>query len=73
MEHCQHTAREDSNKPVQRGAPEVRRDQASGELVHSDLLVSAALCTKLDKCVWGLAESEVIGSLDLLVRMEELY
>jgi hypothetical protein len=34
------------------GAPEGTRDQASGELVHDDDLITGALCHKLNKLEW---------------------
>lgn len=49
------------------GCPgEGRRNPATGELVHDDLLISAALCAELDalyrvgKIALGLANSEVV-------------
>ena len=35
------------------GVPEGTRDPASGDLVHDDLLLSAALCAVLDSQPWG--------------------
>jgi len=49
--------------------PEGRRDEASGELVHDDLLVSAALCWVLDRQVWGLGGSDGIIGTDPLEGM----
>jgi hypothetical protein len=45
---------------------EAQRDPYSGELLHDDLLVSAALCEVLDGLAWGLGEarSEVIKVKD---------
>ena len=39
-------------KRVRWGVPDGRRDPATGELVHDDLLISAALCAVLDKQKW---------------------
>jgi hypothetical protein len=48
------------------GVPEGMRDEASGELLHDDLLISAALCALLDEQEWGTAVSEIISPLDPL-------
>jgi hypothetical protein len=42
------------------------RNSASGELVHDDLLISAALCAVLDGEKWGATESAVIPAPDPL-------
>jgi len=46
--------------------PDGTRDPASGELVHDDLLISAALTAVLDEQSWGTAESAVIQAPDIL-------
>lgn len=48
------------------GVPAGSRDPESGELLHDDLVISAALCTVLDDRSWGRAVSEVIAPLDPL-------
>ena len=42
-------------KRVRWGVPDGRRDPATGELVHDDLLISAALCAVLDKQKWTVS------------------
>ena len=64
---CRHAQMEILPGPERRmrwGVPEGMRDEASGELLHDDLLISAALCALLDEQEWGLAESEIISPLD---------
>jgi hypothetical protein len=42
--------------PTQRlrwGVPEGSRDPSSGELLHDDLLLSAALCAALEELAWS--------------------
>ena len=51
----------------------ITRDDATGELVHDDLLVSAAMCYALDGQMWGLAESEVIEGFDPIEGMREVF
>ena len=46
--------------------PDGTRDPASGDIVHDDLLVSAALCAALDRKPWGRAESAVVQAPDIL-------
>ena len=48
------------NKTLRWGVPDGRRDPGSGELLHDDLLISAALCAVLDEQPWGRAESAVV-------------
>jgi hypothetical protein len=43
------------------GVPAGSRDPATGELVHDDWVLSAALCALLDKQTWGRAVSQVIA------------
>ena len=52
------------------GVPDGTRDPATGELVHDDLVISAALCAQLDEETWGLAESEVVKAPDIFEEME---
>ena len=64
---CRHAQMEILPGPERRmrwGVPEGMRDEASGELLHDDLLISAALCALLDEQEWGLAVSEIISPLD---------
>jgi hypothetical protein len=48
------------------GVPDGVRDPATGELVHDDHIVSAALCSVLDEQTWGLTFSEIIPGKDPL-------
>jgi hypothetical protein len=36
------------------GVPDGTRDQATGELVHDDDLITAALCHELDQLEWHI-------------------
>lgn len=44
--------------------PDGARDPATGELLHDDLVVSAAMCALLDDEEWGTAESFIIPTHD---------
>ena len=64
---CRHAQMEILPGPERRmrwGVLDGMRDEASGELLHDDLLISAALCALLDGQDWGTAESEIISPLD---------
>jgi hypothetical protein len=55
------------------GVPDGTRDPATGDQVHDDLLISAALCALLDKQTWGLTKSEVISAVDPISIVGETY
>jgi hypothetical protein len=55
-------------KIVRWSVPEGTRDPTSGELVHDDLLLSAALCAVLDAEQFGKAESAVIQPTDPIAQ-----
>jgi hypothetical protein len=57
-------------KMLRWSAPEGTRDAVTGELVHDDLVISAALASVLDHEQWGAAESEVIQAYDPLQDMK---
>ena len=54
------------------GVPDGTRDE-NGDLVHDDLLISAALASVLDGQVWGTAQSELISPVDPLAEMEPVF
>ena len=70
---CQQKVTEGPGKVLRWGVPDGTRDQNTGELIHDDLLISAAMCTLLYEQVWGVAASEVIRSQDPLEGMKEVY
>jgi len=70
---CLHTQMEISPGPERRlrwGVPDGTRNPASGEPVHDDLVISAALCALLDEEPWGSAVSEVIPVSDPLQDLD---
>lgn len=48
------------NKTVRWGVPDGTRDPASGELVHDDLLISAALLSVLDEQDWSVSAPTLV-------------
>jgi hypothetical protein len=62
--HCQVEILPGPGKILRWGVPAGTRDPASGELVHDDLLLSAALCCVIDGEQFGKAESSIIHPPD---------
>lgn len=59
-------------KRVRWGVPDGRRDPATGELVHDDLLISSALCAVLDSQDWSIsAPTFVIQAEDPLEDLDK--
>ena len=55
------------------GVPDGTRDQTTGELIHDDLVISAALCSFLDGHQWGTAESSVAIAQDPLSDLGDVF
>jgi hypothetical protein len=73
VEYCQATVLDGPGKLMQWGVPDGTRDPETGEYLHDDLVISAALCAVLDKQPWGIAESRVISQRDPLQGMKETF
>jgi len=71
LEYVQYEAKE--NQALSWSVPDGTRDPGTGDLVHDDWVLSAALCSLLDDLEWGLAESEVIEGFDPLEGMKEAF
>jgi hypothetical protein len=69
LEHCQFSILEGPAKIMRWGVPQGKRKISSGELVHDDYILSAALISLLDHETWGVAESKVIRQPDILEGM----
>jgi len=52
VDFCEFEILEGPQKRVKWGVPDGTRDPATGDLVHDDLLISAAMCAVLDKQKW---------------------
>lgn len=53
VQHCQMQVQAGAAKTMRWGVPEGCSDPQSGEKVHDDLLISAAMCALLDGMRWG--------------------
>ena len=66
LEYCQYQILEGPGKLMRWGVPDGTRDVATGELVHDDYVLSAALIALLDAETWGTGESQIIHQKDVL-------
>jgi hypothetical protein len=66
LEFCQMEILPGPQKTMRWGVPDGARDPATGDVLHDDLLISAALCAILDGEKWGMTASEIIPPLDPL-------
>ena len=71
VEACQMAVLEGPQKIMRWGVADGSRGE-DGNLVHDDLLISAALCAALDGQPWGLGMSTVIDH-DALEGLKEVY
>jgi hypothetical protein len=69
LEHCQYSILEGPGKIMRWGVPNGKRQVSTGELVHDDFILSAALISQLDHETWGLSESQVINQPDILIDL----
>ncbi|HSB66918.1 MAG TPA: hypothetical protein VLD65_10085 [Anaerolineales bacterium] len=69
LEYCQYSILEGPAKVMRWGVPNGQRDVTTGELVHDDYIMSAALVSLLDHEAWGSATSQVVHSKDILEEM----
>ena len=69
LEHCQYSILDGPGKLMRWGVPDGRRDVSSGELVHDDYVVSAALISALDHESWGVGDSLIVHQKDILEGM----
>jgi hypothetical protein len=70
MAACEMETLPGPGKLLRWGVPDGRRDGQTGELLHDDLLISAALCCVLDEQKWGEARSAVLPPPDLFEGLE---
>jgi hypothetical protein len=54
LEHCRSEIMQGPTKNMRWGVPDGTRDRASGERVHDDDLMTAAMCTLLDRMEWHM-------------------
>jgi hypothetical protein len=71
---CQFEVSGDARHSMKWSVPDGSRDTASGELIHDDWVLSAALCALLEKMEWGLpAETLIVKAGDPLEEMDGKY
>lgn len=71
LRYTQHEVLEGPGKILKWSVPEGTRDELSGEIVHDDLVISAALCAVLDDQEWSIRASPlVIRGIDPLVELD---
>jgi hypothetical protein len=58
--HCQYEVLPGPAKTLRWGVPDGTRDAETGELVHDDLVLSAALCVVLDEQEWKVSGPAVV-------------
>ena len=49
--------------------PDGTRDISTGELVHDDYILSAALISLLDEETWGIGYSQIVEQPDILKEL----
>jgi hypothetical protein len=70
LEYCQYEIVEGPGKLMRWSVPDGTRDVATGDLVHDDYVLSAALIALLDQELWGTGDSQVIQSKDILEELK---
>ncbi len=71
LSHCQYEIQPGPEKRIQWGVPNGTRDLRSGEPVHDDLVISAALLSVLDRQPWSLpGPAAVVQAADPLDDMK---
>ncbi len=66
LEYCQYEIMEGPGKIMRWSVPDGTRDIGTGDLVHDDYVLSAALIALLDEETWGTGDSQVISAKDIL-------
>lgn len=72
LKHCQYEIIPGPGKMMRWGVPDGARDENSGDLLHDDLITSAALVVELDKQEWSIgAPGQIIRAADILQSMDK--
>lgn len=72
LQHCQYEILPGPDKRMCWGVPDGTRDPATGDLIHDDLLLSAALCAVLDAQPWGsVSPALVVPARDPLKDLDK--
>jgi hypothetical protein len=70
---CQMEVGSGPERSLKWGVPEGKRDAVTAELLHDDMVISAALATVLDARNWGMAKSGIVQAKDPLEGMRDVY
>ncbi len=70
LEYCQYEILDGPGKIMKWSVPDGTRDVATGDLVHDDFVVSAALIALLDQEPWGTGDSQIIKQKDVLEELK---
>lgn len=74
LKGCAFEVLEGAEQRMRWGVPDGARDPATGELLHDDWILSAALCARLEKLDWSTrGETLIIQAKDPLRGMEGKY
>lgn len=74
LEHCRFSVSSGPEQHIRWGVPDGTRDELSGELLHDDWILSAALCAQLESLDWSpAAPALIIPAADPLKEMEGKY
>jgi hypothetical protein len=72
LSFCQYEIRPGAEKRLKWGVPDGTRDPADGELVHDDMVISAALTARLDAEAWQpAAPTLIVQAADPLKEMDQ--
>jgi hypothetical protein len=70
LEYCQYSILEGPGKVMRWGVPDGTRLVSTGELVHDDYILSAALIYLIDQEGWGVGKSQVLEPKDILQELK---
>ncbi len=69
LDYCQYEIQDGPGKIMKWSVPDGTRDVATGDLVHDDYVVSAALISLLDQEPWGTGDSHVVDQKDIIEEL----
>jgi hypothetical protein len=69
LEYCQYEINEGPGKLMKWSVPDGTRDVATGDLLHDDYVLSAALIALLDQEPWGTGDSLIVSQKDILEEL----
>jgi hypothetical protein len=66
LEYCQYEIMDGPGKIMRWSVPDGTRDVGTGDLVHDDYVLSAALIALLDDETWGTSDSAIVKQKDII-------